>query len=75
MCISCFPRFFAWLVEIFAQFFFHLDLKVDTLGLFAANGIEIKFKNGFKIVSFHNSITLSDTDGFGQFKEEIFDVF
>lgn len=51
MCISSFPRFFAWLVEIFAQFFLHLDLTLDTLGLFAASGIKIRLKNGLKIVS------------------------
>ena len=49
--VSLFGRFFAWLVEIVAQYVFHLDLKLDTLGLFAANGIEIKFNNGIKIVS------------------------
>lgn len=46
-----FPRFFAWLLEIFAQYVLQLDLKLDTLGLFGANGIEIKFNNGLKIVS------------------------
>jgi len=51
MCISSFPRFFAWLVEIFAQFFLHLDLTLDTLGLFAASGIKIRLNNGLKIVS------------------------
>ncbi|XP_078363340.1 bridge-like lipid transfer protein family member 2 isoform X2 [Oculina patagonica] len=60
-----FGRFFAWLVEIFAQFFFHIDLKVDTLGLFAANGIEIKFKNGFKVgiekICLHCKWTLNDS--------------
>lgn len=47
----CFDRFFAWLVEIVAQFVFHLDLKLNTLGLFAASGIEIKLNNGIKVVS------------------------
>ena len=51
MYISSFPRFFAWLVEIFAQFFLHLDLTLDTLGLFAANGIRIRLSNGYDVVS------------------------
>lgn len=48
---SLFPRFFAWLVEIAAQYFLRLDLKLDALGLFALSGIEITLKNGIKIVS------------------------
>ena len=51
LCILSFHRFFAWLVEIFAQFFLHLDLTLDTLGLFAASGIKIRLNNGLKIVS------------------------
>jgi len=51
MCISSFPRFFAWLVEIFAQFVLHLDITLDTLGLFAASGIKIRLNNGLKLVS------------------------
>lgn len=51
MHFSSFPRVFAWLVEIFAQFFLHLDLTLDTLGLFAASGIKIRLNNGLKIVS------------------------
>ena len=52
----CFDRFFAWLVEIVAQFVFHLDLKLDTLGLFAASGIEIKLNNGIKVVSWKSHL-------------------
>lgn len=48
-------RFFAWLVEIAAQYFLHLDLKLDALGLFALSGIEITLKNGIKIVSWKPS--------------------
>ena len=44
-------RFFAWLSEIVAWRVLHLDLKVDTIGLFAASGIEIKTNHGIKIVS------------------------
>ncbi|XP_067034079.1 bridge-like lipid transfer protein family member 2 isoform X1 [Acropora muricata] len=45
-----FGRFFAWLSEIVAWRVLHLDLKVDTIGLFAASGIEIKTNHGIKIV-------------------------
>lgn len=58
-------RFFAWLLEIFAQYVLQLDLKLDTLGLFGANGIEIKFNNGLKIgienIGLHCKWTLTDS--------------
>ncbi|XP_020627127.1 uncharacterized protein LOC110064417 [Orbicella faveolata] len=60
-----FGRFFAWLVEIFAQFFLHLDLTLDTLGLFAASGIKIRLNNGLKIgiekICLHCKWTLNDS--------------
>ena len=51
MYIPSFSRFFARLVEIFAQLFLNLDLTLDTLGLCAASGIKIRLNNGIKIVS------------------------
>ena len=49
-------RFFAWLSEIVAWRVLHLDLKVDAIGLFAANGIEIKTNHGIKIVSWYGNM-------------------
>ena len=51
-------RFFAWLSEIVAWRVLHLDLKVDTIGLFAANGIEIKTNHGIKIVSWYGNMVV-----------------
>lgn len=51
-------RFFAWLSEIVAWHILHLDLKVDTIGLFAASGIEIKTNGGIKIVSWYGNMVI-----------------
>ena len=60
ICMECMGvcRFFAWLSEIVAWRVLHLDLKVDTIGLFAANGIEIKTNHGIKIVSWYGHMVI-----------------
>ncbi|XP_068677612.1 bridge-like lipid transfer protein family member 2 isoform X2 [Montipora foliosa] len=60
-----FGRVFAWLLEIIAQRVLHLDLKVETLGLFAANGVRIKTSNGVRIgmekICLHCKWTMNDS--------------
>ena len=60
ICMECMGvcRFFAWLSEIVAWRVLHLDLKVDTIGLFAASGIEIKTNHGIKIVSWYGHMVI-----------------